>query len=119
MVSGLIAERTYDFQYEAMYRPAGLVAHLTGKVPGGLGCTPCGNYVVMPLGSTILLKNALRSQFFMEQHSGDISCLRLSSSGKMLVSGQESPGESKVGPLINHGWTQTSDRLIETMRGPV
>lgn len=68
-----------------------------GHVPASLSATPCGGYVVYPLGMAVVVRNmATRATLLLEQHTGHVACLRISPDGTRLASGQESPGETKV-----------------------
>lgn len=61
----------------------------TGKVVSGLHYTPCGRYVVYPLGSFIVLKNLVNErEAFFDGHSQDVSCIAMSHNGDRLASGQ-------------------------------
>jgi len=65
------------------------VIGFSGHVPNGLQYTPCGQYLVYPLGSIVVLKNIkTNNQAFLEGHSNDVSCLSVSHDGTMLASGQ-------------------------------
>jgi cilia- and flagella-associated protein 52 len=60
-----------------------------GKVPNTLKYTPCGNYMVYPMGSFIVVKNIKTDkEAFLDGHSNDVSCLAISNNGKKLASGQ-------------------------------
>lgn len=60
-----------------------------GKVVSGLHYTPCGRYVVYPLGSFIVLKNLVNErEAFFDGHSQDVSCIAMSHNGDRLASGQ-------------------------------
>jgi WD40 repeat protein len=65
------------------------VIGFSGKVPGALHTTPCGKYIVYPLGSFIVIKNVRTDkEAFLDGHSQDISCVAISNDGKALASGQ-------------------------------
>ncbi len=60
-----------------------------GKIAGGLNYTPCGRYVVYPLGSFIVLKNLVTNkEAFLDGHTQDVSCIAMSNTGDRLASGQ-------------------------------
>ena len=53
--------------------------------------TPCGGYLLYPLGSLIVLKHIKSDkECFLDGHTYDISCLKLSHDGKYAASGQSS-----------------------------
>ncbi len=60
-----------------------------GKIAGALNYTPCGRYVVYPLGSFVVLKNLVTNkEAFFEGHTQDVSCVAMSHTGDRLASGQ-------------------------------
>lgn len=63
---------------------------LTGKVLGGMKLTPCGGYMVYPLGSILVVRSLTgkNKQAFLEGHTSEISCIAMSSDGTRIVSGQ-------------------------------
>jgi cilia- and flagella-associated protein 52 len=64
------------------------VIGFNGKVPGALHYTPCGGYVVYPLGSFLVIKNIKTGkEAFLEGHNNDVSCIAMSNSGERLASG--------------------------------
>jgi len=64
------------------------VIGFNGKVPGACNYTPCGNYLVYPLGSFIVLKNLKSAkEAFLDGHNNDISCITVSHNGDKLASG--------------------------------
>mmetsp|Transcript_29704 Transcript_29704/g.34974 ORF Transcript_29704/g.34974 Transcript_29704/m.34974 type:complete len:83 (+) Transcript_29704:78-326(+) len=68
----------------------GGVIGFSGNVPNGLKYTPCGNYMIYPLGSQIIVKNTVtNNQTFLEGHSSDVSCIAMSSDGRTLASGKK------------------------------
>ena len=65
------------------------VIGFSGKVPHSLHYTPCGRYIVYPLGSFVVLKNlATEKEAFIDGHTNLISCLTISEDGTKLASGQ-------------------------------
>lgn len=65
------------------------VIGFNGKIAGGLNYTPCGRYVVYPLGSFIVLKNLVTNkEAFLDGHTQDVSCIAMSNTGDRLASGQ-------------------------------
>jgi WD40 repeat protein len=72
-----------------------------GKVHNGLQYTPCGKYILYPLGSFVVLKNLTTDkEAFFDGHSSEVSCLSVSSDGSKLVSGQVNLMSVKVTPLV-------------------
>ncbi len=60
-----------------------------GKIARALHYTPCGKYVVYPLGSFIVLKNLVSErEGFLDGHSQEITCVAMSHDGNRLASGQ-------------------------------
>lgn len=62
----------------------------SGKVLGGMKLTPCGGYMVYPLGSILVVRSMTgkNKQAFLEGHTSEISCVAMSSDGTRIVSGQ-------------------------------
>lgn len=64
------------------------VIGFNGKIRDALQYTPCGNYVVYPLGSFVVLKNLKTDrEAFLDGHNNDVSCIAMSSDGSKLASG--------------------------------
>lgn len=60
-----------------------------GKVCDALHYTPCGKYVIYPLGSFVVIKNLTTDkEAFFDGHSNEISCVAVSHDGTRLASGQ-------------------------------
>ena len=60
-----------------------------GDVPNALQYTPCGKYIVYPLGSFIVIKNLqTQKESFLNLHTNNVSCLSVSHDGTKLASGQ-------------------------------
>eukprot|EP00592_Proboscia_alata_P004694 CAMPEP_0194378686 /NCGR_PEP_ID=MMETSP0174-20130528/36876_1 /TAXON_ID=216777 /ORGANISM="Proboscia alata, Strain PI-D3" /LENGTH=650 /DNA_ID=CAMNT_0039160903 /DNA_START=29 /DNA_END=1981 /DNA_ORIENTATION=- len=68
----------------------------TGSVPAGLQYTPCGNFIVYPLGSVVVLRSVTSGNIsFLDALNNDkVSCVALSKDGRYLASGQESKGST-------------------------
>lgn len=79
---------------------AGVIG-FSGNVPNGLKYTPCGTYMIYPLGSQIIVRNTVtNNQTFLEGHSSDVSCLALSGDGRTLASGQKNSNVTPAHVLI-------------------
>lgn len=69
-----------------------------GSIPSGLKLHPSRKHILYPLGSTVVIKNLLEtakagstakdSSRFLKGHTGTISCLALSRTGKYVACGQ-------------------------------
>lgn len=58
-------------------------------MPNSLHYTPCGRYMVYPLGSLVVVKNVRTDkEAFLDGHSNDVSCLKISRDGRTAASGQ-------------------------------
>lgn len=67
-----------------------LIYFKLGKIPGALHYTPCGKYIIYPLGSFIVIKNVqTEKEAFLDGHSDEVSCITISSDGTRLASGQK------------------------------
>lgn len=65
------------------------VIGFSGAVHGGLHYTPCGIYLIYPLGSFIVIKNMrTEKEAFLDGHDREISCITVSHDGKKVASGQ-------------------------------
>lgn len=65
------------------------VIGFNGKIARALSYTPCGKYIVYPLGSFIVLKNLVSDrEGFLDSHSHDVTCIAMSHDGNKLASGQ-------------------------------
>lgn len=72
-----------------------------GSVPGALSYTPCGKYIVYPLGCFVVLKNLVTDkECFLDGHSHEVSCISMSHHGDYLASGQVNFTGVKVCILI-------------------
>ena len=74
----------------------------TGSVAGGLHYTPCGKFVVFPLGSVVVLRAlASKRQFFLDAGiDKKISCVAVSKDGAYLATGHETPAAFKAEVVI-------------------
>ncbi|CAM9884207.1 unnamed protein product, partial [Phaeothamnion confervicola] len=72
-----------------------------GKVTGGLHVTPCGGYIVYPLGSVVVVR-ALKGgyQAFLEGHSHNVSCVAMSRDGRFLATGQMNHAGVKADVIV-------------------
>jgi WD40 repeat protein len=60
-----------------------------GNVRNALSYTPCGKYIVYPLGSFVVIKNVRTGkESFFDGHTKEVSCIAISKDGSRLVSGQ-------------------------------
>jgi len=65
------------------------VIGFNGKVNRAMHYTPCGKYLVYPLGSFIVVKNLVtEKEAFVDGHTNQISCVSMSHDGSKLASGQ-------------------------------
>lgn len=65
------------------------VIGFSGTIPQGLHYTPCGQYMVYPLGSLIVIKNiGTQKESFLNGHTKEVSCIAVSHDGQKLASGQ-------------------------------
>lgn len=65
------------------------VIGLSGSVMGGVRHSPCGAYVLYPLGSNVVVKNLDTGGLVaLQGHDGDVSCVAVSRDGTMAASGQ-------------------------------
>uniref|UniRef100_A0A6V1NYK3 Cilia- and flagella-associated protein 52 n=2 Tax=Heterosigma akashiwo TaxID=2829 RepID=A0A6V1NYK3_HETAK len=77
-----IAENATELQLNS-------VIGFSGEVPDGLKYLPCGEYIVYPLGSIIVLRHLQENkQSFLEGHTQGVTCLAVSHDGTRLASGQ-------------------------------
>jgi len=64
------------------------VIGFNGKIPGAMSYTPCGKYIIYPLGSFVVIKNLKTSkEAFLDGHNNDVSCIAMSHSGEYIASG--------------------------------
>ncbi|KAL3790280.1 hypothetical protein HJC23_002906 [Cyclotella cryptica] len=78
------------------------VIGFTGSVAGGLHYTPCGKFVVFPLGSVIVLRAlASKRQLFLDSGiDKKISCVAVSKDGAYLATGHETQAAFKAEVVI-------------------
>ncbi|KAL7509707.1 hypothetical protein ACHAXN_011948 [Cyclotella atomus] len=78
------------------------VIGFTGSINDGLHYTPCGKFVVFPLGSTVILRAlASKRQFFSDAGiDKKISCVAISKDGKYLASGHETSAAFKTEVVV-------------------
>lgn len=69
-----------------------------GSVAGGLHYTPCGKYVVFPLGSIVVLRSlSTKKQFFLDSGiDKKISCVAVARDGSLLAAGHETSAACKA-----------------------
>lgn len=61
-----------------------------GTVPSGLILHPDNEHLIFPLGCTVVVRNLLKkTQSFLQGHDNQVNCITVSSSGKLLASGQK------------------------------
>lgn len=65
------------------------VIGFNGRVRSGLNYTPCGRYIIYPLGSFVVIKNVVTDkEAFLDGHTNEVSCISISGDGERLASGQ-------------------------------
>jgi WD40 repeat protein len=73
----------------------------SGKIPNSLHYTPCGQYLVYPLGCLVVVKNLkTEKEAFLDGHTHEISCVKISHDGRTAASGQINNMGVKVGVFI-------------------
>jgi hypothetical protein len=73
------------------------VIGFNGKVTRALHYTPCGKYIVYPLGSFLVLKNLVTDkEAFIDGHNNIISCVAMDANGTHVATGQISLTGIKV-----------------------
>jgi hypothetical protein len=73
------------------------VIGFNGKVARSMHYTPCGKYLIYPLGSFLVIKNLVTDkEAFLDGHSNIISCATINRDGTKLASGQVSMTGIKV-----------------------
>ena len=70
----------------------------SGNVASGLHYTPCGKFVVFPLGSVVVLRSlSSKKQFFLDAGiDKKVSCVAISNDGSFLATGHETPAAFKA-----------------------
>jgi len=77
------------------------VIGFSGKIINSLHYSPCGKYVVYPLGSLVVVKNLkTEKESFLEGHSYEITCLRVSNDGSKIASGQTNQQGVKADVIV-------------------
>ena len=65
------------------------VIGFNGKVTNALSYSPCGKYVIYPLGAFVVIKNlTIDRESFLDMHSHEVTCMKISNCGTRLASGQ-------------------------------
>eukprot|EP00038_Savillea_parva_P023512 m.41267 g.41267 ORF g.41267 m.41267 type:complete len:608 (-) comp6109_c0_seq1:190-2013(-) len=69
-----------------------------GHVSGGLVVHPNREHIIFPLGSSLVVEGIAgkRKQSFLQGHSGNVTCLAVSKSGRYVASGEESAFDATV-----------------------
>ncbi|CAM9441910.1 unnamed protein product [Chrysoparadoxa australica] len=84
------AENALDLNIEACIG-------FTGSVIGGLKCTPCGNFVLYPLGKMMIVRSLSGNKMaFLEGHNGPINCVAMSKDGSRLATGQNNDSSGMI-----------------------
>lgn len=75
---------------------------ISGSVGGALHYTPCGKFVIFPLGSVVVLRAlASKRQFFLDADiDKKVTCVAISKDGAYLASGHETAAASKAEVVI-------------------
>ena len=74
------------------------VIGFNGKATNSLSYTPCGQYVVYPLGCFVVIKSLLADrESFLDMHTYDITCCKMTRDGTRIASGQSNIPGVKVG----------------------
>ena len=73
------------------------VIGFNGKATNSLSYTPCGQYVVYPLGSFVVIKSLIADrESFLDMHTYEITCCKMTNDGSRLASGQTNIAGVKV-----------------------
>eukprot|EP01041_Mallomonas_annulata_P004309 gene4309-8569_t len=65
------------------------VIGFSGTVSGALHYTPCGKFMIYPLGSFVVVRNIkTEKEAFLDGHTREVSCISVSHDGQRLASGQ-------------------------------
>lgn len=74
----------------------------SGSVAGGLRYTPCGKFVLFPLGSVVVLRSLKSNkQFFLDAGiDKKVSCVAISKDGAFLATGHETPASFKAEVVV-------------------
>jgi len=74
----------------------------SGSVPNGLQYTPCGKYIVYPLGSVVVVRSISKGNhaFLHAPSDTEVSCLAVSKDGRFLASGHKTKSTTKAEAVI-------------------
>ena len=73
------------------------VIGFSGKATNSLSYTPCGQYIVYPLGSFVVIKSLLADrESFLDMHTYDVTCCKMTNDGTRVASGQGNIAGVKV-----------------------
>jgi WD40 repeat protein len=94
-----ITERETDFDFLSHLI---LLIFVKGNVPNGLQYTPCGKYILYPLGSIVIMKDTKSGRliFFDAGIDNIVSCMALSKDGRFMATGHEAKGFTKVESIV-------------------
>jgi WD40 repeat protein len=89
--------------YNRAHSSSLIYINISGKVYGALNYTPCGKYIIYPLGSFVVFKD-LRSgrESFLDGHTYEVSCISISKDGERLASGQSNISGVKVAMITSY-----------------
>eukprot|EP00602_Paraphysomonas_sp_CaronLab_P009550 CAMPEP_0185018160 /NCGR_PEP_ID=MMETSP1103-20130426/978_1 /TAXON_ID=36769 /ORGANISM="Paraphysomonas bandaiensis, Strain Caron Lab Isolate" /LENGTH=658 /DNA_ID=CAMNT_0027547881 /DNA_START=77 /DNA_END=2053 /DNA_ORIENTATION=+ len=77
------------------------VIGFSGSVPSALQYSPCGRFLVYALGSLVVVKNVKTDkESFLDGHTHEITCVRISRDGRTLASGQKNFAGVKADVII-------------------
>lgn len=77
------------------------VIGFNGKATNTLSYTPCGRYLVFPLGSFVVIKNlSTEMESFLDIHTHEVTCLKISRDGSRMASGQTNIAGVKADAII-------------------
>ena len=72
-----------------------------GKALNSISYSNCGKYLIYPLGSFVVIKNLSNNfESFLDMHSHEVTCLKLSNDGAKLASGQINISGVKVSKIF-------------------
>lgn len=70
---------------------------------GGLLSHPDKKHIIYPLGSTVIVKESgvdSAGQWFLEEHTGPISCVAIARNGSLIAYGQQTRSGLRVTTLV-------------------